>query len=169
MYLENAYIGIVRSVSHVIEPSNYGILGPLPTDSLFYQSFPNLSYYLPSLAPSLFPPRLPKLQNQKRMHATRNMLNKGSPCTPLPIRTHFVSHRVLPSNHRREKPPFLFRVAILSGSVKKDAGNGPGSVRRKIGGLCQGPLVPLCTQTEPMNFRREEVVQDEHDRFRTTL
>lgn len=29
--------------------------------------------------------------------------------------------------------------------------------------------MPLCTQTEPVNLRREEVVQDEHDRFRTAL
>jgi len=47
---------------------------------------------------------------------------------------------------------------IFSSSMKKDAGNRPGSVRRQIGGLCKGPLVPLCTQTEPMNLRRKEVV-----------
>lgn len=29
--------------------------------------------------------------------------------------------------------------------------------------------MPLCAQTEPVDLRREEVVQDEHDRFRTAL
>lgn len=53
--------------------------------------------------------------------------------------------------------------------MKKDAGNRPRSVRGQVGGLCEGPLVSLCTQTEPMNLRRKEVVQDEHDWFWTTL
>lgn len=101
------------------------------------------------------------------MHTTRNMLNEGNPCTHQDILC------LIESPYRRiteeRSLPFLFRVAILSGSMKKDAGNGPGSVRRKVGGLCQGPLVPLCAQTESVNFRREEVVQDENDRFRTAL
>lgn len=53
--------------------------------------------------------------------------------------------------------------------VKKDARYGPRRVRRKVGDLARGPLVPLCGQTEAMYLRREEIVQNEDDRLRTTL
>jgi len=53
--------------------------------------------------------------------------------------------------------------------MKKDAGNRPGSVRGQVGGLREGPLVSLCAQAEPVDLRREKIVQDEHDRFRTAL
>lgn len=53
--------------------------------------------------------------------------------------------------------------------MKKDAGNRPGGVRGQIGGLHEGPLVSLCTQTESVDLRRKEVVQDKHDRFWTAF
>ena len=57
----------------------------------------------------------------------------------------------------------------MRGSVEEDAGDGPGGVGWQVGGLRRGPLVPLCAQTEPVDLRREEVVQDEHDGLRTAL
>lgn len=56
-------------------------------------------------------------------------LTRTIPAVSYPLEC-FMPHQVsLLSNSRREKTPFLFRATILSGSMKKDAGNGPGGVR----------------------------------------
>jgi hypothetical protein len=65
-----------------------------------------------------------------------------------------VPYRVpLASDLRRRESPFPFRALALSGSMKKDAGNRPGSVRGQVGGLREGPLVSLCAQAEPVDLR----------------
>jgi hypothetical protein len=38
-------------------------------------------------------------------------------------------------------------------SVEKYAGDGSGGVGRQIGDLHGGPLVPLCTQAQPVDLR----------------
>lgn len=73
--------------------------------------------------------------------------------------------RILPATLLSSSSLSLARRA----SVKEDAGDGPGGVGRQVGGLRGGPLVPLCAQPEPVDLGREEVVEDEHDRFGTAL
>lgn len=79
-------------------------------------------------------------------------------------RSSFFS-RILPATLLSSSSLCLARRA----SVKEDAGDGPGGVGRQVGGLRGGPLVPLCAQPEPVDLGREEVVEDEHDRFGTAL
>lgn len=156
--------------------SSYRILGSLSCPNSLFYSHSFLNCYTITLfhLESFFFSTFHSFRTGIGYRTRCEIFDEDSPYISLSIRMFHGSSRsrycyLLLRILEEKEINVFFLAAILSSSMKKNAGNRPGGVRRQIGGLCEGPLVPLCTQTKPMNLRRKEVVQNEHDWFRTAL